>query len=92
MLWNLSEHEGTFVNTTNPEILHVYGDNSSLVGIGDLATPHIYGSTNVTYGVSSDMQAAFLKGDLQGGTICQNGHGNGCSFQMVGDIHGLGGV
>ena len=43
MLWNLKEHQGTFVNTTNPEILHVYGDPSSLVGSGDLATPHIYG-------------------------------------------------
>ena len=29
MLWNLKEHQGTFVNTTNPEILHVYGETKS---------------------------------------------------------------
>lgn len=90
MLWNLSEHEGTFVNTTNPEILHVYGETSSLVGSGDLATPHIYGSMNVTYGVSSDMQAAFLKGDLRAEQFVKTVMGMGVPSKWLGTFTDLG--
>lgn len=70
-LWNLKEHrEGTFVNTTNPEILHTYGDRSSLCGdSGETAVPSIYESSTgaVTYGVSTDLLRTFLTGDLRAG-------------------------
>ena len=68
-LWDLKEHrEGTFVNTTNPEILHTYGDKSSLCGGGgETSIPSIYESStgSVTYGVSADLLGTFLVGDLR---------------------------
>ena len=68
-LWDLKEHrEGTFVNTTNPEILHTYGDKSSLCGDGgETSIPSIYESStgSVTYGVSADLLGTFLVGDLR---------------------------
>ena len=91
MLWNLKEHQGTFVNTTNPEILHVYGETSSLVGSGDLATPHIYGSTNVTYGVSSDMMDTFLQGDLRADQYVKTVMGMGIPTKWLGTFTDLGG-
>ena len=66
MLWSLKEHQGSFVNTTNAEILHTYGEPSSLVGTGDYAMPHIYeGSSSPTYGISTDLENSYLEGDLR---------------------------
>ena len=69
-LWNLNDQKGVFVNTINPEILHTYGDNSSLCIASSIVvydpTPLIYsGSNTQTYRPSKGLMNSFLEGDLR---------------------------
>lgn len=69
MLWNLNEQSGTVVNNINPEILHTYGDNSSLINNQSAdPTPLIYSSGgDLAYRVSTSLENCFLPGDLRNG-------------------------
>lgn len=78
MLWDLKEHEGSFVNTTNSEILHSWGDPASQIGGNDNDIPSIYnGGVDVTYGASTELENSFLKGDLRPAIIFNDGYGLG---------------
>lgn len=92
MLWNLKEQQGSFVNTTNSEILHTYGEPSSLVGTGDYAIPGIYdgGSGNVTYGISTDLENSFLDGDLRPALFVTTVLGMGVPAKWLGSFTTLG--
>ena len=80
MLWDLKEHEGTFVNSTNSEILLSWGDPASQMGGDDNSLPGIYsdGST-VTYGMSTELENSFLEGDLRPALILFTSNGIGVS-------------
>lgn len=78
MLWDLKEHQGSFVNSTNSEILHSWGDPSSQMGGTDNSLPGIYvdGAT-VTYGFSTELENSFLEGDLRPELVINTSNGIG---------------
>lgn len=79
VLWDLKEHEGSFVNTTNSEILHSWGDPATHSSGTDNIIPDIYGSGNIlAYGASTELEQSFLEGDLRPEIIFMDGFGLGC--------------